>query len=108
MRHRSSSCRDAPDTFESGAEWVVEMSAFGERCPSWADWDWHVRPYREGAEVVVTRQLHPRTFWRRVLLARIRDRRLAKREVPASLAALGRYCSLAAPRPGAPKARTSP
>jgi hypothetical protein len=38
----------------------------------------------------VTWELHPATFWRRVLLVRIRARQLSRTEIPASLAALAR------------------
>ena len=36
----------------------------------------------------MTWTLNPQTFWRRVLLGRIRQRQLTKTEVPTSLAAL--------------------
>ena len=38
--------------------------------------------------MTVTWELHPVTFWRRMLLARIRGGQLAHTEVPTSLAAL--------------------
>jgi hypothetical protein len=41
-----------------------------------------------GSRVTVTWSLHPATFWRRVLLGRIRARQLANTEVPTSLTAL--------------------
>jgi hypothetical protein len=40
-------------------------------------------------EVTVTWTLNPQTFWRRVLMGRMRQRQLTKTEVPTSLAALG-------------------
>jgi uncharacterized protein YndB with AHSA1/START domain len=95
-----------------GREWVVEMRAMGNSwrsrsrvlhhestsrlfsyrsCtddgnPSYGDWTWRVTPDAEGAHVAVSWELHPRTFWRRVLMARIRNRQL-RAEVRASLQA---------------------
>lgn len=109
---------DVPVELEAGAEWVVEMSALGQSwhsrsrlveldrgrgvlayrsCtddgnPSYAEWRWEARPQGQGSDVTVTWSLHPQTFWRRVLLARIRERQLGRREVPASLAALEQAC----------------
>jgi hypothetical protein len=60
-----------------------------DRNPSFARWQWQVEPAGEGCWVTVDWDLHPATFWRRVLLARVRNRQLAG-EVAASLAALGR------------------
>lgn len=108
---------DAPDELAEGSEWVVELRALGQRWhsrstlqdldpearrfgyrsrtddgnPSWADWRWSVDEHPDGAEVIVEWDLHPATFWRRVLFIHIRRRQLARREVPASLAALGRH-----------------
>lgn len=56
--------------------------------PSYAEWVWTVAPTSEGCEISVSWQLHPATFWRRALLARIRQRQLRRTEVPASLTAL--------------------
>lgn len=39
-------------------------------------------------DVPVSWHLHPVTFWRRLLLARIRQRRLRRTEVPACLSGL--------------------
>lgn len=103
-----------PDDLVVGAEWVVELHALGQSwhsrstlsdldprarrfCyrsrtddgnPSWADWKWSVTGQPAAAEVTVTWELHPVTFWRRVLFSHIRRRQLARTEVPASLAAL--------------------
>ena len=105
---------DEPATLEVGAEWVVEFHALGQRWrsrstveqldvaghrfayrsatddgnPSYAQWDWVVADDRTGSRVTVTWDLHPVTFWRRILLARIRARQLRRTEVPTSLAAL--------------------
>lgn len=56
---------------------------------SYTQWTWTVAEAPAGSRVTVTWDLHPATFWRRVLLARIRARQLARTEVPASLRALG-------------------
>src|SRR5947209_13410918 len=98
---------------EPGAEWVVKMSVppatwpsrsrvtvhdpqrwtFEHRTqsddgnPSYAVWKWVVTAVDEGAQVEVTWSVHPKTFWRRFLLARLRRKQMAE-EVPASLAAL--------------------
>lgn len=103
-----------PERVEVGAEWVVEMRALGQtwnsrsvvktldpigRCfayrsvtddgnPSYALWTWVVAEQPEGTLVTVAGELHPRTFWRRVLLVRIRSRQLARTELVDSLAAL--------------------
>ncbi|MGQ0830865.1 MAG: SRPBCC family protein [Microthrixaceae bacterium] len=100
---------------EPGAEWVVEVRALGQRwnsrsritavdpgegrfhyrsCtddgnPSYALWAWTVNPDPAGSRVAVSMELHPATFWRRVLLARIRARQVGRTELPSSLAALG-------------------
>lgn len=55
--------------------------------PSYVDWTWDVTPDAEGARVVVSWDLHPHTFWRRVLMARMRNRQL-RGEVRASLQAV--------------------
>lgn len=106
---------ELPARLVPGAEWVVEFEVYGRKwrsrsClesvdagersfayrtqtddgnPSYAEWRWQVEPADGGSRVSVSWTLHPRTFWRRTLLARIRARQLARTEVPASLAALG-------------------
>ena len=105
---------EQPEHLEPGAEWVVEMHALhqswhsrsvidaldpvGRRLayrsvtddgnPSYALWTWVVADHPEGAVVTVAGELHPRTFWRRVLLVRIRSRQLARTELISSLVAL--------------------
>ncbi len=105
---------DEPAALEVGSEWVVEFRALGQSWrsrstveqldvvghrfvyrsrtddgnPSYARWDWVVADDPAGSRVTVTWDLHPVTFWRRVLLARIRARQLARTELPASLEAL--------------------
>jgi uncharacterized protein YndB with AHSA1/START domain len=107
---------EAPASLVPGAEWVVEVAALGQRWPSrsrlsvldegarrfeyrsvtddgnpsYAEWAWGVRPAAHGCEVTVSWTLHPATFWRRVLLGRVRQRQLRRSEVPASLDALAR------------------
>ena len=105
---------DQPAKLEVGAEWVVEFHALGQTWrsrstleeldavgrrfayrsgtddgnPSYARWVWEVTDAPGGSRVTVAWELHPVTFWRRVLLVRVRARQLARTEVPASLAAL--------------------
>jgi uncharacterized protein YndB with AHSA1/START domain len=105
---------EQPDRLEVGAQWIVEMHALGQswhsrsvvetldpngRCfayrsvtddgnPSYALWTWVVAEHPDGALVTVAGELHPQTFWRRVLLVRIRTRQLANTELTHSLAAL--------------------
>ena len=103
-----------PVVLEPGAEWVVEFRVCGRRWrsrstveeldaaqrrfayrsrtddgnPSYGRWLWEVAEDPAGSRVSVTWDLHPVTFWRRALLARVRARQLGRTEVPASLAAL--------------------
>jgi uncharacterized protein YndB with AHSA1/START domain len=105
---------ERPATLEVGAEWVVEFHVLGRTwrsrstleelnvagrrfvyrsCtedgnPSYARWVWEVTEEPAGSRVTVAWDLHPVTFWRRVLLVRIRGGQLARTEVPESLAAL--------------------
>ena len=99
-----------------GAEWVLEMRAMGTRWPSRARalrvdpdalvfehrsvtddgnpsyvlWSWQVTPRGDGSTLTVTWTVHPKTFWRRLLLARVRRGFLAD-EVRASIAGLDSY-----------------
>lgn len=97
-----------------GTEWVVEMRVMGmhwpsrarvtaidadrllfehtsrsdDGNPSFALWTWQVRPMAtDRSEVRVTWAGSPRSFWRRLLLARVRRPQLAD-EVQASLGVL--------------------
>jgi uncharacterized protein YndB with AHSA1/START domain len=105
---------DQPANLEAGAEWVVTFHVLGRTWrsrstvdevdvasrrfayrsrtddgnPSEARWTWEVTDDPAGSRVTVTWSLHPVTFWRRVLLGRIRARQLANTEVPTSLTAL--------------------
>jgi uncharacterized protein YndB with AHSA1/START domain len=111
---RMTSVIDQPVALEVGAEWVVEFHVVGRSWrsrstveeldvagrrfayrsrtddgnPSHANWAWNVAGDPAGSRVTVTWELHPVTFWRRVLLSRIRARQLARDELPTSLAAL--------------------
>ncbi len=105
---------EQPDQLEVGAQWVVEMHALGRTWhsrsvteaidpirrvfahrsftddgnSSYALWTWVVADHGDGTLVTVACELHPRTFWRRVLLVRIRSRQLAHTELRESLGAL--------------------
>ncbi len=105
---------DRPDRIEIGDQWLVELRGLGQRwrsrseaevldpigrCfayrsatddgnPSYALWTWVVTDQAAGALVTIACELHPRTFWRRALLIRIRSRQLARTELIESLVAL--------------------
>lgn len=107
---------ELPDLLEPGAQWIIEMRALGQRwhsrsvvetldtagrCfayrsvtddgnPSYALWTWIVADHADGTLVTVACELHPRSFWRRALLVRIRSRQLAHTELPHSLIELER------------------
>ena len=114
---------DAPEReAREGDEWVVEVRALGSRWnsrsqlqevdreamrlslrsqtddgnPSYGLWTWEIAPAGEGSQVTVRWELHPATFWRKTLLARIRHRQL-KDEVQASLHAVERVLTGAKP-----------
>ena len=117
---------EQPDRLEVGAEWLVEFHALGQTWrsrstveeldvagrrfvyrsgtddgnPSFARWTWTVAEDGAGSLVTVAWELRPVTFWRRVLLARIRARQLARTEIPASLAALARAVASTQPAEG--------
>ena len=114
-----------PERLEPGAEWVVQMRAMGQgwasrstvleyqpserrfryrSCtddgnPSWAEWTWTVTPIGDAqCRIVVSWTLHPQTFWRRLLLVRIRARQLRNGELPHSLTRLAEVSALNARR----------
>ena len=113
---------EQPDRLEVGAEWLVQFHALGQTWrsrsiveeldvaarrfayrsgtddgnPSYARWTWEVADDGAGSRVTVSWELRPATFWRRVLLAHIRARQLARTEIPASLAALARAATVRA------------
>jgi hypothetical protein len=106
---------ERPTEMTVGAEWVVEMRALGSRWnsratvedvdadtfrfayrsrtddgnPSFALWTWTLEPRQDETDVTVTWDLHPETFWRKSLLARIRHRSL-RNEVRSSIHAAER------------------
>jgi uncharacterized protein YndB with AHSA1/START domain len=107
---------ERPKSLMPGSEWVVQLKAMGSswasrstieeydprQCvfayrsrtddgnPSYALWRWTVEPEAHGGSRVTVRwELHPKTFWRRALLVRIRSRQL-QREVRASIESLAR------------------
>jgi Polyketide cyclase / dehydrase and lipid transport len=61
--------------------------------PSYADWEWTVKPDGSGARVTATVELHPQTFWRKYLLVHLR-RPALRREMRASLRALATTVSV--------------
>lgn len=105
---------DRRPTLTTGTEWVVEFHALGQTWrsrsrletldperrvfayrsrtddgnPSYAAWEWQVHESGNDALVTVAWELHPATFWRKVLLGPVRHRQLRHAEVPASIAAL--------------------
>lgn len=106
---------ERPDALAEGSEWVVAVKPPGmpewlsrsttvehdptshrfryrtrtdDGNPSWAVWEWHAEAADGGSTVTVTWEIHPETFARRVIFSRIRNRAL-RREVPASIEALG-------------------
>jgi hypothetical protein len=58
--------------------------------PSYALWSWQVSPAGHGSRLTVTWAVYPRSFWRKLLIARIRRPLLAD-EVKASLAGMDSY-----------------
>ncbi len=100
----------------AGVEWVVQMRAMGGRWPSracaltvdraalsfehrscsddgnptYALWSWRVSPSEHGSTLTVTWAVYPRSFWRKLLIARARRPFLAE-EVRASLAGMDTY-----------------
>jgi uncharacterized protein YndB with AHSA1/START domain len=114
----------APGELVAGAQWVVEMHALGQSWrsrstlveidrdahrlayrsqtddgnPSFADWIWNVTGDSTGCVVEVSVDLHPATFWRRVLLAHVRARQLRRGELPDSLEQLERTVARSAAR----------
>jgi hypothetical protein len=105
---------EQPPDFVPGSVWKVRLHALGQTWvsastlvqldessrrfryrtqtddgnPSYADWEWRVESDPMGCCVTVTVDLHPVTFWRKHLLAKIR-RPALRREIRESLDALG-------------------
>jgi uncharacterized protein YndB with AHSA1/START domain len=115
---------EQPERLEPGAEWIVQMHALGQSwasrskvldyepvqrrfqyrsCtddgnPSWAEWTWTVTQIdATRSRVTVSWELHPMTFWRRLLLVRIRSRQLRTGELPGSLSRLAQAATVASP-----------
>jgi uncharacterized protein YndB with AHSA1/START domain len=106
---------ERPAALRPDAEWVVELRSMGSSWqsrsrvlaldpgaqhfsyrsqtddgnPSYGDWSWTIAEADDGTRVTISWELWPKTFWRRALLARVRNRQL-RREVRASLRALER------------------
>jgi hypothetical protein len=104
---------ETPAQLNPGAVWKVRLHALGQTWvststlteldetagqfryrsqtdddnPSYADWAWRVTGDGTGSHVTVTVNLHPVTFWRKHLLAKMR-RPALRREMQASLRAL--------------------
>ena len=68
---------------------LTVMSQTDDGNPSYTRWEWEVRAVGEGSEVSVRWELNPKTFWRKVLFARVRHRQL-RSEVGSSLRAAER------------------
>ncbi len=85
MRWRS---RSRCEQLNPASHTFVYRSATDDGNPSFAIWRWTVTPRATGAHIRVEWELHPATFWRRVLMGPMRSRML-RRELPTSLAALG-------------------
>jgi hypothetical protein len=103
---------ERPAMLERSAEWVVRLKKFGSSWnsrsqveehdegalrfvyrsqtddgnPSYVVWTWQIANDPDGARVTVGWDLRPKTFWRRVLFAPLRNRDLRK-EVPRSIRA---------------------
>ena len=114
---------EAPSTpLAQGVEWVVKMSVppatwpsrarvttydperlvfahisqSDDGNPSYAEWRWTVVPDPAGTRVTVEWSAHPKTFWRRLLFAKLRRRQL-RSEAPASLHALAYHLAPSEP-----------
>jgi len=82
---RSRVARYDPDRFR-----FEHASQSDDGNPSFATWRWTVTPLAAGSELAVEWSVNPRTFWRRLLFARLRRRQLPA-EVAGSLAALAAH-----------------
>ena len=84
MRAMKRKSRSRCEALVAGERRFVHRSATDDGNPSYATWAWRVTPTDAGSRVDVTWELQPLTFWRRLLMARIRHRMLQK-EVVTSL-----------------------
>jgi len=113
---------ERPAELVPGAQWVVRFGAMGQAWrsratleeldpvarrfayragtddgnPSFAQWCWEVAGEGDGSRLTVSFSLNPETFWRRLVLARVRSLQLRRKEVPASIAAVARHLVRAA------------
>lgn len=79
------------------AELVFEhISQSDDGNPTYVHWRWSVAPNPGGARITVEWTGHPKTFWRRLLFARIRRKQL-QAEASASLHALADHLGPAGP-----------
>ena len=111
---------EAPESLSYGAEWVVVMHPRGiprwnsrsrveaidrdalrlafrsysdDGNASYVQWTWRVVAVDGGAQLTVTWDGRPKTFWRRVLFAPLLRRPQLAKEVPASLDAIHHHLS---------------
>jgi uncharacterized protein YndB with AHSA1/START domain len=125
---------ERPDrALAAGVEWVIQMRAMGTKWPSrsraltvdraalsfehrscsddgnpsYALWSWQLTPTPDGSTLTVTWTVHPRSFWRKLILARARRPVLAD-EVKASLAGLDNYLLNANSAPQTSEGRSTP
>ena len=73
--------------YDPGRMTFEHVSQSDDGNPSYATWRWTVAATDGGARLDVAWSVHPATFWRRFLFAKLRRSQLTE-EVPASLAAL--------------------
>jgi uncharacterized protein YndB with AHSA1/START domain len=78
--------------YDPGRLEFLHISQSDDGNPSYVEWRWTIAPESDGARVTVEWFGRPKTFWRRLLFARLRRSQLGD-EVPASLAALARHVS---------------
>jgi uncharacterized protein YndB with AHSA1/START domain len=110
----------APPLLRAGSEWVVVMHPKGmpkwnsrsaaveinrdalrfvyrsmsdDGNPSFVRWSWQIAAADGGAQVVVSWEAHPETFWRRMLFAPYLRRPQLNKEVPLSLQVLDHLVS---------------
>lgn len=85
MRSRWNSRSQLQDVDRSGLRFTL-VSQTDDGNPSYALWTWEITPANGASTVTVRWELHPETFWRKMLISRIRHRQL-KEEVRTSLRA---------------------
>ena len=80
--------RSRVEVVDRGALRFVHRSCSDDGNPSYVRWSWQVVAVDGGAQVTVLWEVHPLTFWRRVLLGPFVRRPQLNKEVPASLDAI--------------------